>query len=74
MSSVRCQVSRVMCQVSHVIFFFFFFGQSGGASRWRVCYQGGLPRLVYCEGLVITEVTISTLSSLSILKEISFQN
>ena len=22
-------------------------GQSGGASRWRVCYQRGLPRLVY---------------------------
>ena len=23
------------------------FLQSGGASGWRVCYQGGLPRLVY---------------------------
>ena len=22
-------------------------GQSGGASRWRVCYQRGLPRLVW---------------------------
>ena len=22
-------------------------GQTGGASRWRVCYQRGLPRLVY---------------------------
>ena len=22
-------------------------GQSDGASRWRVCYQRGLPRLVY---------------------------
>ena len=22
-------------------------GQSGGASRWRVCYQWGLPRLVF---------------------------
>ena len=21
--------------------------QSGGASRWRVCYQRGLPRLVF---------------------------
>ena len=30
-------------------FFFFssFFVQSGGATRWRVCYQRGLPRLVY---------------------------
>ena len=26
-----------------------FFGQSGGASRWRVCYQRGLPRLVLTE-------------------------
>ena len=24
-----------------------FLGQSGEASRWRVCYQGGLPRLVF---------------------------
>ena len=22
-------------------------GQNGGASRWRVCYQRGLPRLVF---------------------------
>ena len=22
-------------------------GQSGGASGWRVCYQRGLPRLVF---------------------------
>ena len=28
------------------IFYFLFFGQSGGASRWRVCYQRGLTRLV----------------------------
>ena len=28
-------------------FFSFFFGQSGEAYRWRVCYQWGLPRLVY---------------------------
>ena len=32
--------------VSHVIFFFFFFGQSGEASLWKVCYQPGLPRLI----------------------------
>ena len=35
-------------------FFFFFMGQSGGAIRWRVCYQRGLPYLVckfghYCK-------------------------
>ena len=44
-------VSRVMCQVLHVIchfifYFIFFFIQSGDAYRWRVCYQRGLPRLV----------------------------
>ena len=58
-----CHVSCVMYHLSHVIFFLFFFlhfyiqkkfkksfkkiGQSGGAGRWRVCYQRGLPRLVY---------------------------
>ena len=51
MSGVTCHESRVRCQVSHVkTFFFFFFSfsflQSGGASRWRVCYQLGLPQLV----------------------------
>ena len=60
-SGVRCHVSRVMCHVSPVMchmspvtchFFcirkisFTKIGQSGGASRWRVCYQRGLPRLV----------------------------
>ena len=37
-----CQVSSVTCQVSHS----FFLLQSCGASRWRVCYQWGLPRQV----------------------------
>ena len=37
MSCVRCQVSSV----------FFFLLQSGVASRGRVCYQQGLPRLAY---------------------------
>ena len=32
-----------MCHVFH----FFFFLQSGGAYRLRVCYQRGLPRLVF---------------------------
>ena len=59
-SRVRCHVLPVMCHVLRVtcqqFFFTFFFykkklsfkkiGQSGGASRWRVCYQRGLPRLV----------------------------
>ena len=62
MSHVTCHVSPVMCHVSHVKNIFFYIslnkkknkkkyttkniGQSGGASRWRVCYQRGLPRLV----------------------------
>ena len=45
MSRVMCHVSRVTCHVSHVIFLFY--GQRGEAYRWRVCYQRGLPRLVY---------------------------
>ena len=59
-SRVTCHVSRVMCHVSPVTckkFLLFSYikkerlppekiGQSGGASRWRVCYQRGLPRLV----------------------------
>ena len=28
-------------------FLFIFFEQSGEASRWRVCYQRGLPRQVF---------------------------
>ena len=55
MLGVKCQVSGVMfymssvtCQVSHVSIYLciYFLGQSGGASRLRVCYQWGLPRLV----------------------------
>ena len=34
-----------MCHVSGVMYIFF--GQSGGASWWRVFYQRGLPRLVF---------------------------
>ena len=49
-SRVSCQVSGVRCQVSgvtcHFFLFLYFFWQIGGASRWRVCYQRGLPRLV----------------------------
>ena len=48
-SHVRCQVSSVRCQVSGVtyIYIFIYFLQSCGASRWRVCYQRGLPCLVF---------------------------
>ena len=48
MSHVTCHVSCVTCHISCVTCFFcFFFGQSGEAKRERVCYQRGLPRLVF---------------------------
>ena len=31
----------------------FSIGQSGEASRWRVCYQQGLPRLVLANPLAL---------------------
>ena len=45
-----CPKSHVMGFLSHVRcqgFFFYKKVQSGGASRWKVCYQRGLPRLFY---------------------------
>ena len=55
-SCVTCHMSRVTCHVSHVTCHMSRVtkkkkklkknGKSGGASRWRVCYQRGLPRLV----------------------------
>ena len=41
MSGVTCKVSCVTCNIKNKI------GQSDWASRWRVCYQQGLPRLVF---------------------------
>ena len=35
------------------------FGQSGLASRWRVCYQWGLPRLVFTHFLLNEVITLS---------------
>ena len=43
MSCVTCNLAQVTC--SHVTCHFFF--TIGGASRGRVCYQQGLPGLVY---------------------------
>ena len=47
MSHVTCQMPCITCQMScvncHIIFFV---GLIGGAYRWRVCYQQGLPCLV----------------------------
>ena len=52
-SQVRCHISPVTCHVSHLrchmshMFSSFFLLESGGVSWWRVCYQWGLPRLVF---------------------------
>ena len=43
-SHVTCHMSCVTCHVSHVTKKNL--KKCGGASRWRVCYQQGLPRLV----------------------------
>ena len=49
-----CHLSPVRCQTFFLHIYFILFllsqkeiGQCGGASRWRVIYQRGLPRLVY---------------------------
>ena len=41
-----CRLSSVACN-----YFYLFFLQSGAASR-RVCYQRGLPRLVYIKCVI----------------------
>ena len=50
LSHVTCHMSKIFLKICKLLFFFFFdgkkIGQSGGASRWRVCYKRGLPRLV----------------------------
>ena len=45
MSGVRCHSNYI---------FFFFFLQNCGASRCRVCYQWGLPRLVFVDQQVFS--------------------
>ena len=44
-SCVMCHVSHVTCHMS--LFFLLFFGKSGDAYWWRVCYKRGLPHLVF---------------------------
>ena len=41
-----CHVSCVTCHISHVECIFFSL-QSCEFSQWRVCYQRGIPRLVF---------------------------
>ena len=62
-SRVTCHMSHVTCHMSHVtchiFLFIFFLGQSGEAYWSRVCYQRGLPRLVFlcflesCQQLIV---------------------
>ena len=56
MSGITCQVSGVTCNVScfmcQVYLIYYFFLQRGEASPCRVCYQRGLPCLVF---LLLTE-------------------
>ena len=47
MSRATCHVAHVMCHMSSVTCHIYFFWQSGEAYRWRVCFQRGLPRLVF---------------------------
>ena len=63
-----CHISRVTCHVSHVIFFLFFFSSLFcEAYRWRVCYQRGLPLLVFV-------ITYNHAISLIIILYFKFKN
>ena len=42
-----CPLSHVYCHLSFVTIFLFIFLQIAWVSRWRVCYQWGLPCLVF---------------------------
>ena len=79
MSTVMCHVSRVMCQVSHFrvqvsfcsfFLLFLFFQQNVGASRWRVCYQQGQPRLFFFRlnffGFLLNQPNFCQLVSVSV--------
>ena len=48
MSHVTCHLSHVTCHMPQVTCKLFLGGgQNGEASHWRICYQRGLPRLVF---------------------------
>ena len=62
-SRVTGQMSCVMCcmscaNVTKKLYIFLFLQQIGGASRWRVCYQRGLPCLVSLESRDLSLVAI----------------
>ena len=75
---VICHLSYITCHVSpvtsHMSFFqkntFFLFKknrQSGGTSRWRVCFQRGLPRLVFLRSTFEAKGTINSIYYLAYL-------
>ena len=45
-SEISFSLFFILLLTCHQYLYIFFFLQSGEASRWRVCYQRGLPRLV----------------------------
>ena len=55
MSCVMCHMSGAMCHLSNVTCPIFFL-QSGEAYRWRVCYQQGLPHLVFTDIINLIKV------------------
>ena len=59
-SYVMCHVSRATCHMP-LFLLFSFFEQSGGGSRWRVCYQQGLLPLATGAKLRDTQREISKL-------------
>ena len=74
-SCVMCHVSPVTCQIIFLhntkekkLFFCILkkIGQSGGASRWTVCYQRGLPRLVS------SNISVAVLLVIKVLLKIFF--
>ena len=52
LSPVTCHLSPVTCHMPHVnlkkrYIYIHIYGHNSGASRWSICYQGGLPCLVF---------------------------
>ena len=74
------RIGREILCLPYVGFFIyiFFYGQCGEASRWRVCYQRGLPRLVWFDPEILNLVadpfyTDSQIICMSQQKEILLQ-
>ena len=66
MSHVMCHMSRVTCHMSRVTCHLFFsFLTTVEAYRWRVCYQRGLPNLVFIKRFQISEIDLSECELLS---------